>query len=235
MMRALKFNLVPLLSVFAITNAHSLPFSLEITEAGWYNPVHGSNIEYEDADSVFGFESISWGLPVNIEQSGYDIDMANSTFSGVAPNETFLIGEFTHHNYVMKRGTSIYEASLSLGLTVSSAGDQQDLELSFLFDHTETSNNCSSSPTCSNDRVEIFGNGNNLFSFGDSTYEFSLLGFIQDGSLTEVFSTLENHSNTATLVASINSVSVPEPESFGLLSIGLLGLLYASKRKLRSS
>lgn len=220
---------ITLVGAFTASGAHAIPLQLDITQLDWYNPVNGSNITYSGDDGIVGNEVISWGVPVNQRQSGYEIDVYDSTID-VISDQRFLLGDFTHHNYVMKRGTSIYEASLSMDVTVSTPTLEDSINLSFLFDHTETSNNCTSSPTCSNDLIKVVGNASNQFSFNDTLYEFEILGFMNNGVLSKVFSTVENQSSVASLVGRVNAVSVGEPSSWALFSLSFVALFLARRK-----
>lgn len=215
---------IAIVGAFTATSTQAIPLQLEITQLDWFNPVSGSDIQFSGSDGIAGNEVISWGVPVNQRQSGYELDVYNSSFD-IVSDQQFLLGDFTHHNYVMKRGTSIYEASLKMDVMVSTPTLSDSINLSFLFDHTETSNNCTSSPTCSNDLIEIVGNTSNQFSFNNTWYEFEILGFMSNGVLSDVFSTFENQSSTASLVGRVKTASVGEPSSWGLFSLSLVALL----------
>ncbi|MFD2230715.1 THxN family PEP-CTERM protein [Alkalimarinus sediminis] len=225
-------KIITVAGAFAASSAQAIPLQLEITQLDWFNPVNGSNIVYSGDDGIAGNEAISWGVPVSQKQSGYELDVYKSTFD-VTSDQSFLLGDFTHHNYVMKRGTSIYEASLKMDVTVSTPSIQDTINLSFLFDHTETTNNCSSSPTCSNDLIKVVSNANNQFSFNNTLYEFEILGFMTNGVLSDIFSTVENQSSVAALVGRVNTVSVSEPSSVGIFSLGLAALLLARRKSLK--
>lgn len=223
---------IAVVSAFTASSAQAIPLQLDITQLGWFNPVNGSNIVYSGDDSIAGNEVISWGVPVKDRQSGYELEVYNSTFD-VISDQSFLLGDFTHHNYVMKRGTSIYEASLKMDVTVSTPTLNDSIDLSFLFDHTETTNNCTSSPTCSNDLIKVVSNAANQFSFNNTLYEFEILGFMNNGVLSDIFSTVENQSSVASLVGRVNTVSVSEPSSFGIFSLGIVALLLAGRKSLK--
>lgn len=225
-------RMVAALGVFTASSAQAMPINIEMTQLDWSNPVHGSNIVYADNDGISGNEEISWGVPVHQEQSGYELDLYSPTFD-IMVGQNFLMGDFTHHNYVMKRGTSIYEATLNMDMSLSTPFFEDTISLSFLVDHTETSNNCTSSATCSNDKIQIFGNSGNQFTFDHVLFEFEILGFMQYGVLTDIFSTIENQSNTPSIVGRVNTVAVNEPATLGLLSLGLGGLLLARRKQVK--
>ncbi|WP_406803156.1 THxN family PEP-CTERM protein [Alkalimarinus alittae] len=225
-------KVITVVGAFTASSAQAIPLQLDVTQLDWYNPVSGSNIVYSGNDSIAGNEVISWGVPVKEKQSGYELEVYNSTFD-VISDQSFLLGDFTHHNYVMKRGTSIYEASLKMGVAVSTPTLNDSIDLSFLFDHTETTNNCTSSPTCSNDRIKVVSNATNQFSFNNTLYEFEILGFITNGVLSDIFSTVENQSSVASLVGRVNTVSVSEPSSFGIFSLGFAALLFTRRKSLK--
>ncbi|MGD1905526.1 MAG: THxN family PEP-CTERM protein [Leptolyngbyaceae cyanobacterium] len=213
-------------AVFAgAANAASLT-----TSGTWTPTAPGSGI------SGGGTNQISWGNPVDQEQSSYVFDGVNGspTIQSLI-DDVFLLGTFTHNNYVIT-GTTLEAATLNVQFDLDSFSET----FSFDFIHDETPNSIPCNPsgaTICPDVVSFLDNGvsQQVINLGGIDYNLSLKGFSveEGGPLVNEFVTEENQVNTARLFAQLTEVeveSVPEPASLlGLMAVG--GMAMALKRK----
>ena len=188
-----------------------------------------------------GTNQISWGTPVNQNQSSYVFtgnggsSIANASIDG----SVFDVGLFTHNNFpIFNFNFTGADLNIDLNILDDASNALVNRSFNFSFSHRETPNGGLCNPTgaticpdvvtipmaVANEQISLFGN----------TYELELLGFRQSGgALVTQFITEENQANRATLLASLNLVNkVPEPSIFALLIPGFaLSLLFSRRRK----
>ena len=112
----------------------------------------------------------------------------------------------------------------------------------FQFDHWESVNGPAEGEACANgesrksrinengcaDRVTLALNksGSSFYAIGSKEYYIDITGFFQDAELAHELWTQERSTSTSLLSGIINSraLNVPEPSSFALVALSLLGL-----------
>lgn len=228
-------GLLLLLLIFS-SPLFALPVTVVSVGADWTNvqPIDQfSVISYVDDDGIDGNEEITWGNPASDQgQSGYLFEGAAPAQFDVETGDIFSIGDFTHTNQPVWGSITGAQLDITMDLMIGGVLLTEGL-FSFSFLHDETSNNCDTSPTCSNDLVS-FSNLTTSDSFlvDGIEYTLDLIGFSVDGVITTEFSTVEGQMNTAQLLGTFTSTeSVPAPPAFVLLALGLIGIVLSRKAK----
>jgi len=195
-----------------------------------------------------GTNQIRWGdPPAGGSKSGYDYNGATPPTVSLLTETQFLVGTFVHHNQPVY-GYWLTAATLSITMDMTFDGSNIVKTFAYQFDHVETSNGlpcqfpaAPNDPPCG-DRVRILNSiPASTFSIGSTTYTLDLLGFSQNGGTTvsNIFYTQEEASNTAQLFGKVTSnfTPVPEPASIVLLllyaGLGSTGLCLCSLRRRR--
>lgn len=209
--------------------AGAATITLDVVDAKWVNVMGGANV-VTSVDGL-GNATVRWGGPVGGPRPGssYVFDPSAPPFISVTEGVDFTLGDFTHNNFPIPTGSGITSADLELTLDLTIDGNFLDDQgpFTFLFAHVETANNCDTGPDCSNDLVTVSNSATPVsFIFGGREYTLDILGFEINHMPVSSFSTVENQTNTAPIVAQINArdIEVPAPESLPLLGLGLLGL-----------
>lgn len=174
-----------------------------------------------------GTNSVRWGTPFgrSRQQSGYSFVGAAS--GKLETGVDFDLGTFTHNNFVIKTGTSISGAGLSIAVNLMIGGASRAINTAFNFAHWETVNNGEGNGRCANggsnrsgvnssgcaDRVSILDNkaSDQSFEIDGFLYILEITGFSQAGALFTEFWTQENAANSAILRAKFTLVGAVDP------------------------
>lgn len=215
--------------------------SLQISDitASWVNPSGGANVNFSGNGSLT--PSVSWGnpSPSSGDQSGYDLTILGDPVPnpGADIDDIFDVAEFTHNNNPIASGTGINSVELNVEADILLDGATQvsDAMFRFLFDHDETPNvsgDCPDQPAserCADIVTTSLLNDTSTFTFEDTVYTLTILGFVKDDEFTSVFVSGEGGSNSGTVRASFTAAPVPLPAA-GWLLLGAIGGLGAFRR-----
>ncbi len=208
-----------------------------------------------------GTNSVRWGTPFGRGrmQSGYSF--VGAAAGQLKTDTEFDLGTFTHNNFVIKTGTSISGAGLSIAVNLMIGGVSRAVTTAFNFAHWETVNAGESNGRCANggargagvnvagcaDRVSILDNAasDQSFEIDGFLYILEITGFTQGGAFFTEFWTQENAANSAilrakfTLVGPVDPVDpppspVPLPAAGWMVLTGL-GALAAARARRRKS
>jgi hypothetical protein len=173
-----------------------------------------------------------------------------------SPSPDFVLGTFQHLNNPIPSGSSITGINLTLSTDVTIDGtDEGILSFQFHFTHDETDN--AASPCADGGHVgsgvDVNGCADHVtvnaltdtaqFTIGGDHYTIDIVGFEQNGVLTNGFWTEEGVTNTAELVANVKLFShvvtvpggpaAPEPSTWAMGLIGFAGLGFLGFRRSR--
>ena len=187
-----------------------------------------------------GTDVIAWGTNgTGGDQSQYQftpsaVPLVAGDPAVLNPTPLFVLGNFNHHN-VQIDGPFLTQVflNLNLGLTIGATPVVvSGLEFEFIHDETDNTNY----PICCDDHVTIASvPGDTSFNVNGITYTLSL--FFGDTATppnpVSTLSTHEGQDNPAAVYGQISatSSSVPEPQTFMLVGLGILALSFTRLRR----
>jgi len=220
------------------------------------HPTNLGSLVYGGAGT--GAPTVRWGIPSSTggSKSGYNFTAVSGPIANMlppSPTSNFSLGTFEHLNFPISSGTSI--TGIKLKITTNVQIDSVNFgakNFFFDFDHWETPNGAN---PCANgqpngsgvnkdgcaDRVMVnYNTASDTFDVDGAVYTLNVFGFQTGGGnpFTQWW-TAEGKQNTADLMANISLLKdvgppteqVPEPSTFALAGLAVLGLAASRRRK----
>ncbi len=223
--------------------------------AEWYDANPASNVNYTDNGTVA--PKVRWPKDATT-QSGYNFTVAGQPieFDDVPPSPSGVevLGTFTHLNFPIGSSITDIKLRITADVSIDNASVATGLNFNYGFNHWETPNG---SDPCANGGAHGSGvNSNGCadrvianwlassqdFLVGADTYTLNVLGFSLEADGINPFTqfwTAEKKSNVAYLLGNVALRSdvvggadpIPEPSSISLIGLGMLGGMFAYRRR----
>lgn len=230
-------NLSALCLLCAAGSAQAILFQGSAS-GSWIDPNTTENVVVDNND-MNGAATIRWGEAFFVDDTPSQFSFNGQGSDGDAGwmatlATPFLIGDFTYQNSVtLTQDTEFTGVDLSISLSISNPIGLTQLS-TFDFNVTNTPN-LTGDDVLDGDIVTVVNSTSpESFSYLGNDYVLQLLGFSSDNGTTirNDFSSPENGIAQAGIFAEITTLGavVPEPSSFALLAMGLIGLFRLSKK-----
>jgi hypothetical protein len=224
-------TILTVLSMMALVGTASAgPLNITSIDGGWLNGNPAANITALSNLASPGIDAVRWGGTVGNVLTGSGYNFAPSAdIVPVTLGTPFALGVFTHINQPITFSIT----DIDYAFQFATNGIPASLSDTFHFSHNETPNATGTSPA-DDDIVTVSSvNLNQFITVGGDVYFFNLLGFSTNGGVTisNVFSSPEGGSNSATLYGIVTDSPRVVPEPSMMLLIGA-GALAAARRRL---
>lgn len=251
---SIKFASFAAAALFAC-NAQAATVSVSNITAEWFGAVGGKKVKIVNSRTGAEASTIKWGKPAGSGKSGYDFAPSTPGPVTAGLDESFILGEFAHNNFVIYAGGAITAVDLKLtfdvGVTDDLGGKQALSGVTSVinFTHLETNNDAKPCEAGGEGKCPDLVTVKNSSAMADKItlngveYSLFITGFEggnanADGSLS--FLTLEDQRNTAGLKAIMTAngkppvSAVPVPAALPLMLSAFSGLGFLSLRRKRN-
>lgn len=210
--------------------AFALPVTLDSPTAAFSGVIGGSSITFPTGSHD---AEVRWGTPTGkfgTNQSGFGFDFFTAPLN-TTTGSAFALGTFTHFNFEVKNGSAASGVDLSFSFDITDpAIGNVAFTFPFAIDETNNKPPCAETPVpatnyCPDIITFSSATSSQVFTIGGVKYTLDLMGFGPDaGHILNNFITQEGQENPTTLWARIDTASVPEPNAFLLMLLGLVAL-----------
>ncbi len=153
---------------------------------------------------------VSWGRYANRarRQSGYRF--VGQTVPLRLDGQEFVLGTFTHNNFpIYSMRFNRFSINLEVSVVLNEGGLKRNFN--FTFNHYETPNRGSRQQQADQVSLTSIRTTETVELHGEA-YAIEIVGFKQDGQITNHFTSFENAANSAVIVAKLIKIAQPKPE-----------------------
>lgn len=207
---ALKFGGTAAIALVAFfMGPHAQALTINGSSGVWSDAIGGSNLTY-NTPGADGENQVRWGVGSSGLKSGLGFTGVGS--SVVNPGVDFLLGELSHFNNPIRRGTEATAVDLTVALDIAGVGIT---DFDFTFNIDETPNNLEPCPygdtnPCGDSIFWENAFSTQSFTLDDQLFTLELIGFGPNGAQTSFFSD-EEATNTTDIYARINQTPISPP------------------------